>query len=138
MHLDESGARIESTLAVDARYGDVRIVGSHAVYLKLPTTSCEPETTLEAIAIGGNELETADDSARLALPGGDWQVLTTTDEQLVLSDAQGRAFARVRVGSGGELSLEAFVTAPWYMFDVSWKDGVLIGMDRVGVVRLPL
>lgn len=65
-------------------------------------------------------------------------MLTTTDEQLVLFDGQGRTFARVRVDPDGVLSLEAFATAPWYMFDASWKDGVLFGVDRVGVVRLPL
>lgn len=137
IRLEDGGVRIESSLLLDARYGDVQMVGSHAVYVRLPTTSCDLETTIEALAVDA-ALAPATDSARLALPGGDWRVLTTTDEQLVLFEGQGRAFARVRVGAGGELSVEAFATAPWYMFDVSWQDGVLIGVGPGGVVRLPL
>jgi hypothetical protein len=135
--LTSTGAEIEAQLQLDARFGSVHVVGNYAVYLRQPTDSCEPVMTLESVPFDFSPASASVRRQTLDLPGEDYRVFATAEDNLLLTDSGNRAFARVRVGADGSLSLEAFATAPGFVQGPSWEQGILRGA-RGSRVRIAL
>lgn len=65
------------------------------------------------------------------------RVVGAEDSSIVL-ELSGRSFARVSLDAAGNPSLTSFETAPSFVSDARFDDGVVRALGGAGVVRIPL
>lgn len=137
LSLDEDGARVLQTLAVDGRYGGLELVGERALYLQRSGEGCSGRTRLTSLRLP----DQADGELRAApgpeLPGADWTLADVQGDRALLV-SQSLRYALIELGEDGP-QLRAFVAGPRYLDRPQLNGDAILGAGALaGKQRLSL
>lgn len=130
LQLDGGGATLLASRALEARAGEVEVLGQTAVYVRRPADSCEPTSHVDTFALDAQLTP----RGSLELPGDGWRVLGAAGDSLVLQ--REHAFARIAIDAQGNASVAGFATAPGALGNVRLDGGVVRAISANRVLRL--
>jgi hypothetical protein len=123
--LRDNGAHVLQSLALDAEYGQLELVGDRAIYLQRRGEGCAGTTRLVPVLLPDDADGELRAQPALELPGSDWTLIDARGSRLLLQ-ARSLRYAVVELGDGAP-RVHTFVAGSHYMEEPRLASDAIVG-----------